>query len=304
MRDGSALLKTAFDLIPFDIYVVDVETLEVIFVNQHLRDALGETEGQPCWQAIYGQDGPCLHCRVPVLMKRCNETPTPEEAFEHYHEGRETWFHLTEKCMRWPDGRPGGRMVKYSFAVDISQLKGAQNSLAEAHAQLALHAREVKEISITDHLTGAFTRRHLDEVLATEISRASRSGHGFAVLLCDLDRFKSVNDQFGHRAGDKLLIQTVALLKKMIRKIDVPGRWGGEEFMVVLPEISDPEHGLSAAEKLRAAIEAENFGEVGQRTASFGVAVYQSGETAEQLVERADQALYRAKAGGRNRVEG
>jgi len=300
VRDGTALLKTALDLIPFDIYVVDVESLEVVYINQHLREALGETAGQPCWQAIYGQDGPCLHCRVAMLMKRDQEVPTPEEAFEHYHEGRETWFHLTEKCMRWPDGR----MVKYSFSVDISQLKVAQNSLAEAHAQLALHARAVKEISITDHLTGAFTRRHLDEVLATEISRASRSGHSFGVLLCDLDRFKSVNDQYGHRAGDRLLIQTVALLKKMIRKIDVPGRWGGEEFMVVVPEISDLQHGLAAAEKLRAAIEAENFGEVGRRTASFGVAIYQAGETAEQLVERADQALYRAKAGGRNRVEG
>lgn len=299
MRDGSALLKTAFDLIPFDIYVVDVETLEVVFTNRHLRDLQGEAAGQPCWQAIYGQDGPCLHCRVSSLMKRQGETPNPTEAFEHYHEGRETWLHLTEQCMRWPDGR----MVKYSFAVDISALKGAQNDLAEAHAQLALHTREVEEISITDHLTRAFTRRHLDEVLATEISRASRSGHGFAVLLCDLDRFKSVNDQFGHRAGDKLLIQTVKLLKRMIRKIDVLGRWGGEEFIVVLPEINDPEHGRAAAEKLRAAIEAEDFGEVGPRTSSFGVAVYQAGETAEQLVERADQALYRAKAGGRNRVE-
>ena len=74
--------------------------------------------------------------------------------------------------------------------------------------------------------------------------------------------------------------------------------------MVVVPEISDLQHGLAAAEKLRAAIEAENFGEVGSRTASFGVAIHQAGETAEQLVERADQALYRAKAGGRNRVEG
>lgn len=300
MKDGTALLKNAFDLIPFDIYVVDAETLDVVFINQHLRDTLGVTDGQPCWQAIYGQDGPCIHCRVPALMQQCDQAPTSEEAFEHYHEGRETWFHLTEKCMRWPDGR----MVKYSFAVDISQLKVAQNSLAEAHAQLALHARKVEEISITDHLTGAFTRRHLDEVLATEISRASRSGHGFGVLLCDLDRFKNVNDQYGHRAGDKLLVQTVALLKKMIRKIDVPGRWGGEEFLVVVPEISDLDHGLAAAEKLRAAIEAEDFGPVGPRTASFGVAIYHPGDTAEQLVERADQALYRAKAGGRNRVEG
>jgi len=299
VKDGSALLRSAFDLIPFDIYVVDAESLDVVFINRHLREALGNTAGLPCWQAIYGQDARCLHCRLPALIKRQHDDPTPDEAFEHYHEGRETWLHLTEKCMRWPDGR----MVKCSFGVDISQLKVAQNSLAEAHAQLALHAREVEEISITDHLTGAYTRRYLDEALATEISRASRSGHSFGVMLCDLDRFKSVNDQFGHRTGDKLLIQTVALIRKMIRKIDVLGRWGGEEFLVILPEIADLDHGRSAADKLRAAIEAENFGQVGPRTASFGVAVYQPGESAEQLVERADRALYRAKAGGRNRVE-
>jgi diguanylate cyclase (GGDEF)-like protein len=300
VRDSSDLLKTAFDLIPFDIYVVDVETLDIVYINQHMREALGQPDqGHPCWQTVYHQEGPCLHCKIPSLRERLAATPTHAEIFEHYHEGRETWFHLTEKCMRWPDGR----MVKYSFAVNISQLKVAQNSLAEAHAQLSLHAREVKAISITDHLTGVYTRRHLDEVLATEISRASRSGHSFGVMLCDLDRFKSVNDQFGHRTGDKLLIQTVALIRKIIRKIDVPGRWGGEEFLVVLPELGDLAGARAAAEKLRAAIEAENFGEVGPRTASFGVAIHQAGETAEQLVDRADQALYRAKAGGRNRVE-
>jgi diguanylate cyclase (GGDEF)-like protein len=300
VRDSAALLQTAFDLIPFDIYVVDVETHSIVYINQHMREALGGTAlDEPCWQTIYHQDQRCLHCKIPALMERVAAVPTAAEIFEHYHEGRETWFHLTEKCMRWPDGR----MVKYSFAVDISQLKVAQNSLAEAHAQLSLHAREVKQISITDHLTGAYTRRHLDEVLMSEISRASRSGNGFAVILCDLDRFKSVNDQFGHRAGDKLMIQTVALIKKTVRKIDVLGRWGGEEFIIVLPEIGDLAGAVAAAEKLRHAIEREDFGAIGPRSASFGVAVHHPGETAEHLVERADQALYRAKAGGRNRVE-
>ena len=298
MRDGSALLKTAFDLIPFDIYVVDVATLDIVFINRHLRETLGSVEGQPCWKALFSEEGPCAHCRISALLPRFEETDSPAEIFDYYHEGRELWYHFTEKCMRWPDGR----LVKYSFAVDISQLKSAQNSLAEAHARLALHTREIKEISITDHLTGAYTRRHLDEALATEISRSSRSGHGFVTMLCDLDRFKSVNDLFGHRVGDRLLIETVILMQKSIRKIDVLGRWGGEEFMVILPEI-DLRGGHAAAEKLRSAIAHHDFGEVGPRTASFGLAAYEPGETAERLVERADKALYRAKAGGRNRVE-
>jgi len=298
VQDQSALLKSAFDLIPFDIYVVDAATLDIVFVNQQLRDAIGPAERRPCWDTVYGQSAQCGHCRIPALVARGHETPAPTEIHEYHHEARGLWFQLTEKLMRWPDGR----LVKYCIGADISSLKDVQNSLAEAHAQLARHAKEIEEISITDHLTGAYTRRRLDEALAAEISRASRSGHGFAVVMCDLDKFKAVNDQFGHRAGDKVLIETVAAMKGLIRRIDVLGRWGGEEFLVILPSV-DLRGGQAVAEKLRAAIENHGFGEVGKRTASFGVAVHKPDETAEQLVERADQALYRAKEHGRNRVE-
>ena len=298
MTEETDLLQMAFDLLPFDLYVVDMETLDIIFVNRHLRDALGQLEDRPCWETLYRLEAPCSHCRVPALLRRYASTPLHTETYEFYNEARETWFHLTERAMRWPDGR----LVKYSFAVDISQLKSAQNSLVEAHARLALHAREIREISITDHLTGAFTRRHLDAVLATEISRAARSGHDLAVVLCDIDRFKSVNDRFGHAAGDRLLVEFVKLLKGSIRKMDILGRWGGEEFLVVLPDI-DLAGAVAAAEKLRGAVAAGEFDGIGRCSASFGVAVLRPGETAEHLVERADRGLYAAKAGGRNRVD-
>ena len=300
MRNDHDPLKIAFDLLPFDVYVVDMETRELVFINRSLREALGggPAAGQPCWEAVYGRDSPCDHCRIAALARVQNRSPDHAEMFDLYHEARETWFYLTEKCLRWADGR----LVKCSFAADISQLKSAQNSLVEAHAELAIHTREIRTISITDHLTGAYTRRHLDEVLQTEVSRAARSGHGFVVALCDLDKFKSVNDTYGHAAGDRLLIETVRLLKSQIRKIDVVGRWGGEEFVLVFPEI-DLAGGRAATEKVRAAIAAFDFGEVGPRSASFGVAAYRRGESAEQLVDRADKALYRAKSGGRNRVE-
>lgn len=294
MEDEKAL-KTAFDLIPVDIYIVDAETRDLVFMNRHMREALGDAAGgRHCWEAIYQRETPCDHCRIPALQR--SDTV---ETFDFYHEARETWFCITEHFMRWPDGR----LVKSSFAVDINQLKSAQNSLVEAHAELAIHTREIKTISITDHLTGAFTRRHLDEVLATEASRAARSGHGFAIALCDLDKFKSVNDTFGHGTGDRLLVDTVRLLRAQIRKIDVLGRWGGEEFILVFPEI-DLAGARAAAEKIRTAIAAFDFGAVGPRTASFGIAVHQAQETVAQLIERADKALYRAKTGGRNRVEG
>lgn len=287
MRDEDAPLKTAFDLLPFDVYVVDAKTNELVFVNRHLRDTIGGAEDDRLFEAI----GP--------LLQAGSRNDPAGEAFDFYDEARETWLYVTEKVMRWSDGR----MVKASFALDINPLKCAQNSLVEAHAELAIHNRQIKTISITDHLTGAFTRRHLDEVLETEISRAARSGHGFAVALCDLDKFKSVNDTFGHGAGDRLLIEMVQLVRAQIRKIDVLGRWGGEEFILVFPEI-DLQGARAAAEKIRAAIAAFDFGQVGPRTASFGLAEYRTGETVRQLIDRADKALYRAKSGGRNRVEG
>lgn len=153
-----------------------------------------------------------------------------------------------------------------------------------------------------DALTGLNNRRKLDEVITEEIDRARRYSGTFSIILLDIDHFKKVNDTHGHLVGDEVLKRLARILAKGLRKTDVPGRWGGEEFLILLPQ-QRRDSAVSLAEKLRAAIAAAEFYEVGTVTSSFGVAELAPEDSAEQLIERADAALYRAKERGRNRVE-
>ncbi len=152
-----------------------------------------------------------------------------------------------------------------------------------------------------DALTGLANRRALEEILAAEISRAQRFAHQLAIVLLDLDRFKEINDSFGHAAGDVMLRAVSRLLTSLARQGDTVARWGGEEFVVVLPE-TDLEGAQRFAERLRRTIEAHSVGDM-QTSASCGVATMLPEDSVEELLGAADQALYQAKANGRNRTE-
>ena len=123
-----------------------------------------------------------------------------------------------------------------------------------------------------------------------------------SLVLYDVDNFKSVNDTHGHQIGDKVLVQLSQFVPSLLRNTDLLARWGGEEFVILTPG-SDGEMAYQAAEKLRKAVEQIKFDDIGTLTCSFGVAQYVYGDTAESLISRADDALYRAKLNGRNRVE-
>jgi len=152
-----------------------------------------------------------------------------------------------------------------------------------------------------DSLTGLANRRAAEEILAAEISRAHRFEHELAVVLLDLDRFKEINDSFGHAAGDMMLRAVSRLLTSLARQGDTVARWGGEEFVVVLPETDLP-GARRFAERLRRTIEAHPVGEM-RTTASCGVATMLPEDDVDALLRAADQGLYRAKSNGRNRTE-
>jgi diguanylate cyclase (GGDEF)-like protein len=152
-----------------------------------------------------------------------------------------------------------------------------------------------------DALTGLANRRALEEILAAEISRAERFAHQLAVVLLDLDRFKEINDSFGHAAGDVMLRAVSHLLTSLARQGDTVARWGGEEFVVVLPE-TDLAGARRFAERLRRTIEGHPVGEM-KTSASCGVATMLPEDSVEALLRAADQALYQAKTNGRNRTE-
>ena len=152
-----------------------------------------------------------------------------------------------------------------------------------------------------DALTGLANRRAVEEILAAEISRAQRFTHELAVVLLDLDRFKEINDSFGHAAGDAMLREVSRLLISLARQGDTVARWGGEEFLVVLPE-TDLAGAQRFAERLRRTIESHAVGEM-KTSASCGVSTMLPEDSVDELLGAADKAMYEAKANGRNRTE-
>jgi len=162
---------------------------------------------------------------------------------------------------------------------------------------------ELERLATHDPLTGMHNRRHFDTKLLECFQTSQRTGTGFAVLLLDVDHFKQVNDTHGHTAGDTVLQRLAHLLGENTRSVDFLARYGGEEFVVLLPHTPGGEGSMAVAEKIRTAIAAAEFPEIGHMTVSIGVSVWNPADThAGAIVERADKALYQAKDAGRNQA--
>lgn len=161
--------------------------------------------------------------------------------------------------------------------------------------------KELEKLSVTDNLTGLYNRARIDSFLIQEISRRDRYKHPCCLLLIDIDFFKKINDNFGHLAGDDILVQFSKLLQENIRETDACGRWGGEEFLIILPETGIGES-VQIAEKIRGLVESFTFAHDIRCTCSIGVAEHKEKENLESLLQRTDNAMYKAKRLGRNRV--
>jgi len=192
----------------------------------------------------------------------------------------------------------GPRSFLVSLILDITERTRAESKVRALQELL-------QEESTHDSLTGLYNRRYLDEVFGPEVDRAEKAGRPVSVIIGDLDHFKTVNDHYGHLAGDEVLRDFSALMKQHARAGDICCRYGGEEFLLVLPGVKQDD-AVVRAEQLRRAIAAATMTHGESRitvTASFGVACFpQHGRSCDSLVAAADAALYAAKAGGRNRV--
>ena len=165
---------------------------------------------------------------------------------------------------------------------------------------------KVKRIAITDSLTGIYNRGFLQESLSKEFARAGRFNFSLAFLMIDIDYFKKLNDTYGHQKGDAVLRQAAQIFKANTRDYDIVGRYGGEEFSIILQQ-TKVEDGIKAAERIRNSFEEYNFGDKEKplkATISIGVSVYPDTEikSVEELIGKSDKALYKAKREGRNRV--
>lgn len=219
---------------------------------------------------------------------------------------------------------PMGKQIDYSLVLKYTaagsiillgifywnfKLHSARNKIREAlinveekDKELEVKNKILEQLSITDQLTGLYNRVRLDDTIEREIIRANRYQTTFGVILADIDLFKSVNDTYGHQVGDDILVEIAKILKKYSREVDVVGRWGGEEFLIICPS-TDADGILKLAEKLRASIEEHEFLIIKSKTASFGVTIYRKEDSSHGLIAKADKALYLAKDKGRNRIE-
>jgi diguanylate cyclase (GGDEF)-like protein len=179
--------------------------------------------------------------------------------------------------------------------VKNSQLECEIEEKQKIEAKLEYQAR-------IDPLTSIYTRRKFNEVLSYELRRDERYPSGLSLILCDLDNFKAINDIYGHNTGDEVLKLFAKMVGDSIRGSDTFARWGGEEFVLLLPETGF-ETAIQIAEKIRQETENALFSKVGKITVSFGITQYLDGDSEDTIFKRADEALYKAKKNGRNRTE-
>lgn len=184
--------------------------------------------------------------------------------------------------------------------------KALQDELRQKNRQLEEMLARVELLAITDPLTGLFNRRRCENVLEKEFGKTIRYNSSLSCLMIDIDHFKQVNDEYGHRTGDFVLKEVAEIIKSSSREVDTVARWGGEEFVVLLPQ-TGKENGESSASRLVKVISEHQFSGVPGKhiTVSIGIASAPdpSIDTGEKLINASDLALYEAKRKGRNRVE-
>ncbi|MEO6065707.1 MAG: GGDEF domain-containing protein [Lysobacterales bacterium] len=203
-----------------------------------------------------------------------------------------------------PAGEIGG--LTRVFNMMAERLRRGHAEIEAARVALEEKNLQLEVLAVTDSLTGLYNRKKLDEILVDQFARFRRNHRPFALLMLDLDRFKSINDNYGHLAGDEVLTTVAARLKQSVRAVDFVARYGGEEFVVVLVETPLGE-ALEIAERIRAAVEVPGFN-VGSATISITVSLglthsRESDDDPEKMLFRADDALYGAKRAGRNQVQ-
>ena len=267
------------------------------------------TYSNPRFNEIYGYSADEVHALGPLDIATDSDLPLVAENIRKQLSGEVGPSHYLIHGLR-----KDGDVIDIEIYRNVLDIDGKQALISmimdvtertRVEREIKVLQERLREESIRDALTGLFNRRYLEETLGRELIMAGREGHPVSVIMGDLDHFKSVNDLFGHLAGDEVLRVFGTLMKRHARASDIYCRYGGEEFLMVLPRMTE-EIAVERAEQLRKEISASPVSFDGSPiavTASFGVASFpQNGRTGDELIATADSALYAAKAAGRNRV--
>ena len=295
-RSGN-YLDTIFDSINDPFNIIDRD-FRIIRANDSYARMRGKTVeqliGRQCYEVLQNRNDVCEECSVKETFESAR--PHTKEKLVSFSGGSHVWIEI----FTHPVFDENGNVVSViEYTRDITKRKRAE-------AERDILVDKLQYLSRTDDLTGLLNRRALIEKLEDEIRRAQRYKTDLAILICDIDYFKEINDTNGHDIGDRILQIISNLFKESLRSIDIVGRYGGDEFLVILPETS-MKGAKEIAERIRLTVEDFKLQREGKEpiktTVSLGVAEFNSDkENINDLIKRADNALYMAKGKGRNRV--
>lgn len=257
----------------------------IIFVNQAALEILGSPSTEETKKINIFTFLPLVHCGLSAQLKNC--------IMENVHGIYEMNYES-----KW------GKKVYIRLHIKPftgHKANGAQLIIDDITEEKLLE-EELRILSLTDPLTSVYNRRYFIKKLEEEVQRVQKQGWGtFSIALLDIDHFKSINDRFGHHAGDVVLTKLTERIKSRIRKVDCLARWGGEEFIILFPQAKLDEAKL-LIEELRKSISKMDTSIASRITVSVGVAEYCANETADSIIQRADNLMYEAKNAGRNCV--
>lgn len=260
---------------------------ELVLQNQHIRN-------------IYSSDGTLVDIKKSPLVQALKGVATKNQELKIITEtGKEKWGLVNGAPIFNKQGNQIAGMIAFP---EITTIKLIEKELEKKNSLLVEANQILREKSVTDSLTNLYNHQFIFNALQKILEQAERYGEKVTIMMADIDHFKRVNDIYGHQTGDQVIISVAQNISENIRRTDLLGRYGGEEYLIVLPRTS-LEDGVIVAEKIRQQIENESFTIHGLKvTISIGVAEYK-GEKVTALVNKADECLYKAKRRGRNRIE-
>lgn len=307
LQESERFIQKITNTVPDILYIFDLQAMRITYFNAKaidftglLRDEMNSPGTELPRSLIHPLDLPEYYSH----LERVRNLSDSDVAIVKYRirDRRNEWHWVLSREAVFQRNTSGGVKLVIGASTEITQQVKFEEELREKNRELEDANEALAELAITDGLTKLFNHRFIIETLRLELRRAHRYATRLSIVMLDIDFFKKINDRFGHSAGDRVLIGVSDSIASSLRNIDFAGRYGGEEFLVILPQ-TDLAGARIVAERIRENIEHLRVpGHPEAVTISGGIAEY-SGQTAEKLVEEADDCLYQAKREGRNRIE-
>ncbi len=306
--EENKLFEALLDVIPFAAYAVDIETYEVVYANKLMGESLYAPRENFCWKKVFGQNEVCSWCTISELKQRKAIYHSEKLVTNFFDEVTDKWLQSYDELVRWPDGRT----VKYSIAVDITEQKEIQANMIKTHTKLAIQTKALREanekleyMATKDYLTGINNRGSFFEQAKKIWEQPLKTNEKIYIAMFDLDKFKNINDTYGHQVGDTVLKEFAKSVSSNLDENDIFARIGGEEF-VLLTISEDEKKVIEKLEKMRQNV--ENLSLTSQKenlqlTVSIGLSSKLDNQTIDQTLDFADKKLYEAKNSGRNNIK-